>query len=133
MWRILVFTHSVLHRVLIGHAHSSKFMEWQNLGIATLKHAICATNVFLKLPENQTTTNFIYLPSSNFVTISHINYWDQVNSWKNLWKFWNGPLCRNKSGSSPPTQCCSILAEIYICTFHIKACLTQHNKSTKLI
>ena len=101
MWRILVFTHSVLHRVLIGHAHSSKFMEWQNLGIATLKHAICATNVFLKLPENQTTTNFIYLPSSNFVTISHINYWDQVNSWKNLWKFWNGPLCRNKSGSSP--------------------------------
>ena len=42
-------------------------MEWQNLGIATLKHAICATNVFLKLPENQTTTNFIYLPSSNFV------------------------------------------------------------------
>ena len=101
MWRILVFIHSVLHRVLIGHAHSSKFMEWQNLGIATLKHAICATNVFLKLPENQTTTNFIYLPSSNFVTISHINYWDQVNSWKNLWKFWNGPLCRNKSGPSP--------------------------------
>ena len=34
-------------------------------------------------------------------TISHINYWDQVNSWKNLWKFWNGPLCRNKSGPSP--------------------------------
>ena len=33
--------------------------------------------------------------------ISHINYWDQVNSWKNLWKFWNGPLCRNKSGPSP--------------------------------
>ena len=34
-------------------------------------------------------------------TISHINYWDQVNSWKNVWKFWNGPLCRNKSGPSP--------------------------------
>ena len=101
MRRILVFTHGVLHRVLIGHAHSSKFMEWQNLGIATLKHAICATNVFLKLPENQTTTNFIYLPSSNFVTISHINYWDQVNSWKSLWKFWNCPLCRNESGPSP--------------------------------
>ena len=33
--------------------------------------------------------------------ISHINYWDQVNSWINLWKFWNGPLCRNKSGPSP--------------------------------
>ena len=32
------------------------------------------------------------------MTISHINYWDQVNFWKNLWKFWNGPLCRYKSG-----------------------------------
>ena len=38
---------------------------------------------------------------TSLATISHINYWDQVNSWKNLWKFWNGPLCRNKSGSSP--------------------------------
>ena len=34
-------------------------------------------------------------------TISHINYWDQVNSWKNFLKFWNGPLCKNKSGPSP--------------------------------
>ena len=34
-------------------------------------------------------------------TISHINYWDEVNSWNNLWKFWNGPPCRNKSGSFP--------------------------------
>ena len=24
-----------------------------------------------------------------------------VNSWKNLWKFWNGPLCRYKSGPFP--------------------------------
>ena len=88
MWRILVFTHSVLHRLLIGHAHSSKFMEWPNLGIATLKHAICPTNVFLKLSENQTTTNF-YLP---------IFF---KNSSKNLWKLWNGPLCWNKSGPSP--------------------------------
>ena len=101
MWHILVFTHSVLHRMLIGHAHSSQFMEWQNLGIATLKHAICAPNVFFKLPENQTTTNFIYITSSNFVTIPHINYWDQVNSWKNLLKFWNGSLCWNKSGPFP--------------------------------
>ena len=31
-------------------------------------------------------------------TISHINYRDQVNSWKNLWQLCNGPLCRNKSG-----------------------------------
>ena len=30
--------------------------------------------------------------------IFHTNYWDQVNSWKNLWKFLNGRLCRNKSG-----------------------------------
>ena len=34
-------------------------------------------------------------------TISHINYWNQVNFWKNLWKFWSGPLCRNKSGPFP--------------------------------
>ena len=35
------------------------------------------------------------------LTISHINYWDQVSSWKNLWTFWNGPLCRNKSVPFP--------------------------------
>ena len=57
--------------------------------------------IFWKLPENQITTNFIYLTSSNFFTISHINYWDQVNSRKSLWKLWNGPLCRNKLGPSP--------------------------------
>ena len=34
-------------------------------------------------------------------TTSHINYWDQLNSFKNFWKFWNGPHCRNKSGPSP--------------------------------
>ena len=31
-------------------------------------------------------------------TISDANYWDKVSSWKHLWKFWNGPLWRNKSG-----------------------------------
>ena len=98
MSHILVFTYSMLHRMLIGHTHSSRFMEWKNLGIITLKQATCAPNVFQKLRENWITTNFIYLTSSTFVTISHINYWDQVNSWKNLWKFWNGLLCRNKSG-----------------------------------
>ena len=72
---------------LIGHAHSSQFMEWQNLVIATIKHAKYTPNAFKKLPENRITTDFIYLTSSNFVTISHINYRDQVNSWKNLWKF----------------------------------------------
>ena len=77
---------------LIGHAHSSQFMERQNLGITTLKHAKCAPNVFKKLPENRRTTDFIYLTSSNFVTISHIKY---------VWKFWNGPLCRDKSGPFP--------------------------------
>ena len=59
---------------LIGHVHSSQFMEWQNLSIATLKHAKFAPNIFKKLPENRTTTDFIYLTSSNFVTMSHINY-----------------------------------------------------------
>ena len=33
--------------------------------------------------------------------ISHINDWDQVNSWKNLRKFWNGPLYRYKPGPFP--------------------------------
>ena len=59
---------------LIGHAHSSQFMEWQNLDITTLKHAKCTPNNFKKLSENQITTDFIYLTSSNFVTVSHINY-----------------------------------------------------------
>ena len=59
---------------LIGHAHSSQFMKQQNLGITTLKHAKCAPNDFKKLPENPITTNYIYLTSSNFVRISHINY-----------------------------------------------------------
>ena len=101
MWHILVFAHNVLHRMLIGHAHSSQFMEWQNVGSKRLKHNTCAPNVFKKLPENQIITSFIYLTSSNFVTICYINYWDQVNSWKNSWKFCNDLLCRNKSGPSP--------------------------------
>ena len=56
---------------------------------------------FKKLPKNQITADFIYLTSSNFVTKPHINYWDQVNSWKNLWKFLNGPLCKSKSDPFP--------------------------------
>ena len=42
----------------------------------------------------------IYLPNCSLYfssTISQINCWDQVNSLKNLWKSWNGSLCRNKS------------------------------------
>ena len=60
--------------MLIGHTHSSQFMEWQNLCITTLKHATCVTNVFKKLPENQITADFIYLTSSDFVITSQINY-----------------------------------------------------------
>ena len=59
---------------LIVPARSFQFMERHNLGITTLKHAIYAPSVFQKFPENQITNNFIYLTSSNFVTISHINY-----------------------------------------------------------
>ena len=59
---------------LIGHAHSSQFMELQILGITSLNHAKCAPKAFKKLTENRITTDFIYLTSSNFVTISHINY-----------------------------------------------------------
>ena len=56
------------------------------------KHFSALTKVSL----NQ---NFLKVSFKN-PTISLINCWDQVNSWKNLWKFWNGPLCRNKSGTS---------------------------------
>ena len=87
--------------MLIGHTLYSQFMEWQNVGITTLKQATCAPNVFLKKTKNQIPTNIIYLTSSNFERISHINYWDQVNSRKNLWTFCNGPLYRNKSGPFP--------------------------------
>ena len=87
---------------LIGRAHSPQFMKWHNSGITTLKHAICVPNVFQNLLESLITTNFIYLTSSIFVTISLINYWDQDNSWKKVCIFWNGPLCRNKSAPLPP-------------------------------
>ena len=48
----------------------------------------------------------------NETTISHINYWDQVNFWKKVWKFWNGSFCRNKSSRKIKlqgfrvTECC---------------------------
>ena len=44
---------------------------------------------------------FLSKRSCLITTIPHINYWDQLNSRKNFWKFWNGPLYRNKSGPSP--------------------------------
>ena len=72
---------SVLHkRILIGHSHLSQFMEKHNLGVKTLYPDLSAQNTFLKLPENQITTNLIFLTSSNFVTISHINHCNQGES-----------------------------------------------------
>ena len=58
--------------MLIRHTHSSQFVEWQNLHITTLKHHKCAPIVFKKLPENQITTNFTYLTSPKFATLSHL-------------------------------------------------------------
>ena len=85
----------------IDLARSFQYMEWHNSGIPTLKHTICVPNVFLKIAVKPNNYQF-YLPptSSNFVTVSHINSWDQVNSWRNFWNLWNCPPCRNKSGSS---------------------------------
>ena len=59
---------------LIGNAHSSQYMEEKNLDFTTHKYAKCAPNFLKKLSQNQITTDFVYLTSSNFVTISHINY-----------------------------------------------------------
>ena len=53
---------SVLHRMtLIDHAHSFQFMEKHNLGITTLKHALCPPNVFKNC---QKANNYqFYLPN----------------------------------------------------------------------
>ena len=64
---------------LIGPTYSSQFMEWHNLGITTLAHAICVPIVAERLiavilPEAQIATSFIDLISSNFVATSNINY-----------------------------------------------------------
>ena len=99
IWHILVLANSVLYRMLIGHAHSSPFMEWQNLGITTLKHAARAPNAFWNLLEDQ--------KAASFITISHTNYWDQVNSWKSLWKFWTSPLYVPGYWESISTESCA--------------------------
>ena len=44
---------------LIGTAHYLQLMEWQNSGITRLQHGICAPNAFLRVAENQITTNYI--------------------------------------------------------------------------
>ena len=43
-------------------------------------------------------------------TISHINYWDQLNSWKTSWKLWNGLLCIRPP---PPTPYFSTNTEAF--------------------
>ena len=85
---------------LIIPTHAYQFTKWHNLGITTLKHAICAPNIFLKLSKNQINTNFIYQTYSNVVTIFDISYWHQVNSQKTFCKFCNGLFSRHKTGSS---------------------------------
>ena len=40
----------MLHKImLIGHCHSTQFMEKHNLGIKTLEHNTSAANAFLKI------------------------------------------------------------------------------------
>ena len=56
---------------------------------------------FLKVAGKSNNYQFSLPDFHKFVAIAHINYWDQVNSWKNFWKFWNGPPCRSKSGLFP--------------------------------
>ena len=59
--------------MLICQAHFYQFIEWQNLGIKTLKHATYAPKAFKIMPESQITTDVIYLTSSIFLTIYHTN------------------------------------------------------------
>ena len=69
------------------------------LGRGNLHHLMFITELLLVLPVGHMDphiTDKVTKPA-----ISCVNYWDQVNSWKKLWKFWNGPLCRNKSGPFP--------------------------------
>ena len=90
---------------LIGHVHSSQLMEWQNLGITTLKHAKYTPNVFKKLPENRRTVDLIYQTSSNFVTISHKSVRRKIYGNSGMVHF-------AEINQAPlPTQCCRILEE----------------------
>ena len=65
----------VLHRMMLANpTHSSQFIEWDKLGITTFSMLYVPRIFFFKLPKNQITTNFIYLTSSDLMTISQINY-----------------------------------------------------------
>ena len=55
---------------------------------------------FLQIAAKPNNYQFLFT-FLKFVTISRINYQDQVNSWKSLWKFCNDPHWKNKSGFSP--------------------------------
>ena len=58
--------------MLIGHTHSSRFMEWKNLGIITLKHATCAPKCFSKFTRKSNNYQFYLLDFLNFCdNISH--------------------------------------------------------------
>ena len=81
-----------------GHTHSFQLMEWDHLGIKTLKHAIYTKNVFKKMQENQITTYFIFPLSSNFRKSIYTNYLDY------FLKFQNGPFGMDKSGLSQFTM-----------------------------
>ena len=65
---------------LIGPAHSSQFMEPHNSSITVLITCYMWPKCFLKIAEKPNNYQF-HLPNfTNFVTISHINDWDQINS-----------------------------------------------------
>ena len=82
LWHILVFIIMLLKN---GENWPRPFFSIY--GMAKFKHQstlecyICP-KYCLKIAQKLNNTDFIYLVLSNFVTISRINYWDQVNSWK---------------------------------------------------
>ena len=82
----LIKLQTITHVTLLKRQSNTGGFLWilQNL----YKH------LFWRAPANDSfwilllVTAWVY----TFLTLN-INYWDQVNSWKNLWK--TGPLCRN--------------------------------------
>ena len=49
--------------MLTGHAFSSQFMEWRNLGITTLKNAIYLPNFFFSNIAGKPNKEQFYLPN----------------------------------------------------------------------
>ena len=80
LWHILVFAHSVLHRILIGYAHSSQLLEWHNLGITRLERATCTPIFFLKNAGKWKNYQF-YLPDFHkFFDNTSQKFWHQSPS-----------------------------------------------------